>query len=216
MTARIKGSRLILNCFISVIACLLFSACCSEVEQVNRPSSEVKHSEVDISLTIEADYRAQKYPIVIKTAEEFIRTNPESWEIHLFLGLAYFNYGDHEKAKSIFNSIPPESRNRLTDSCLELQVINTAQSNAEVIEMSETFFPDCINDLKKPNLPPEPLKLDSDLVLKLGKMYDAEIAKEDNPQKRKLIEKEFIRKHKLTEEELTEISARYLEMISLE
>ena len=195
------------------ISCIL-QGCRTEVEQVRRPTAETNDQQSNFSLNLEANYRSQKYSLVIKDAENFLIKNPEAWDVRFLLGLAFFNFGDHEKAATVFDQIPTDVRVGMLDSCLELQAAKAINNTSALIKISKIYFPDCLEDLQTKNSSTDKAELSSELIMKYGKLYDEAVSRNDEPEIRRLKELDFMKKHKLDEKVLNEITSRYLEILA--
>ena len=196
---------------------LIFSAgCFSDNSPVKRPVSTTQSVSETSTLELVTYYRNQKYPMVIKSAQALLKSEENNWEARFFLGLAYYNYGDIEAADTTFSSIPEKIRHNMVDSCLELQGLNSNSEEKRLSTLAMKFFPDCLKDLKIPKPSSQTFELNDDAIKNYGQLYDASIAAEDDPDLRRLKELEFLKKHRLTEDQLTEITARYLELITEE
>ena len=194
---------------------LIFSGgCISNNEPVKRPISTTQSMQKSTTLELVTYYRNEKYPMAIKSAQALLKSEPNNWEARLFLGLAYFNYGDDETSVTVLGSIPENIRSSMLDSCLELQSLHSKSNQKKLRELALKFFPDCLDDLTKPADIPEEIEIDDKTVRNYGQLYDASLSGEDDPEIRKLKEEEFLQRHKLTEEQLSEITARYLELIT--
>ncbi len=193
---------------------IFLSGCLSDSTTVKRPISATQLTPETSTLELIKYYRNEKYPMVIKSTQELLKSQPNNWEARLFMGLAYFKYGDSEAASNTFNLIPENIRNNMVDSCLELQGLSLTTNTEKLRELTMKFFPDCQEDLSKPEKPSKELEIDDKTVKNYGQLYDASISNEDDPEIRKLKEQEFLKKYKLTEDQLSEITARYLEIIA--
>ena len=195
---------------------ILLAGCSSNSTSVKRPISSMQSVTETSNLDLITYYRNEKYPMVIKSAQALLKSEPENWEARFFLGLAYFNYGDNEAAVTTFKLIPENVRSNMVDSCLELQGLNSISNEKQLSKLASKLFPDCLNDLIKPTETSNELAIDDNAVRNYGQLYDASISGEDDPEVRKLKEQKFLKKHKLSEEQLSEITARYLELIAEE
>ena len=195
---------------------IFLSGCLSDSTTVKRPISAAQLTPETSTLELITYYRNEKYPMVIKSTQELLKSQPNNWEAILFMGLAYFKYGDNEAASSTFNLIPENIRNNMVDSCLELQGLSLTTDTEKLRQLTKKFFPDCLEDLNKPDSSSKELMFDDQTVKNYGQLYDASISSEDDPDIRKLKEQEFLKKYKLTEDQLSEITARYLEIIAEE
>ena len=195
---------------------IVLAGCVSTSTSVKRPISSIQSVSQTSNLDLITYYRNEKYPMVIKSAQVLLKSEPENWEARFFMGLAYFNYGDNDGAFATFKVIPENVRSNMVDSCLELQGLNSIPNQKQLSKLASKFFPDCVNDLTKPTNTSNEIEIDDNAVLNYGQLYDASISTEDDPKVRKLKEQEFLKKHKLSEEQLSEITARYLELIAEE
>ena len=195
---------------------IVLAGCISDNTSVKRPISSIQAVSQTSNLDLITYYRNEKYPMVIKSAQMLLKSDPENWEAKFFMGLAYFNYGDNEGAFTTFKLIPENVRSNMVDSCLELQGLNSTSNEKQLSKLASKFFPDCLNDLTKPTKISNEIEIDDNAVKNYGQLYDASISTEDDPKVRKLKEQEFLKKHKLSEEQLSEITARYLELIAEE
>lgn len=195
-------------------ALILLAGCFSEVTPIKRPNSSTQRVNKVSNLDLIEYYRSEKYPMVIKSAASLLKEQPENWEARLFQGLAYFNYGDIDSANQSFGQIPEHIRHNMVDSCLELQNLNSPTNLDKLRGVATKFFKDCLTDLKKPSQISEEIRITDEVVLKYGKLYDESISGEDDPDIRKLKEQKFLQTHSLTEDQLSEITAQYLELIA--
>ncbi len=193
---------------------IMLAGCFTDTKPIQRPISVNQSTTETHTLDLVSYYRNEKYPMVIKSAQALLKTNPEHWEARFFLGLAYFNYGDKEAANTTFTSIPENVRQNMVDSCLELQGVNSTSNTKDLQDIAKQFFPDCLSDLIKFSAPTEKLMIDDKAILNYGRLYDSSISNEDDPEIRKLKEQKFLKTHKLTEDQLSEITARYLELLT--
>ena len=166
-------------------------------------------------ITLQGEYRQNKLQYVITETQKLIAKEPSNWDAVFLLGLAYFKYGDDMKSVSIFQTIPESERSMMTDSCLELQELNTPDRHQKVVEVARSFFPDCLQDLQaKPAQTAD--EFNRNQIIFYGKLYDAAIRKEDDPGIRQRKEDDFLKKYKLTAAQLEEITTRYLEILAEE
>ena len=195
----------------------LLSGCTSEkTKHVQRPVPLNPSSAETQTLDLIAYYRQEKYPMVIKSAQILLEKDPKNWEAELFRGLAYFNYGDKEAANISFGNIPENIRKNMVDSCLELQAIKSRSNRKDLQQVANKFFPDCLSDLLKDSAPFEKQAMNKSDILNLGRLYDLSMSGEDDPEIRKFKEQKFLKTHDLSEEQLSEITARYLELLAEE
>lgn len=203
-----------LPCILSIAICCIFQGCGTKMERIQRPTTESNKQQSNFNLVLEANYRDQKYPIVIKNAEDFLSKNSEAWDVRLLLGLAYFNFGDIEKATLVFSQIPKEVRSEMVDSCLELQAAKTVDNVTNLMKIAETYFPDCLDDLRTEGSTMVKTELSDSLIRKYGRLYDEIISRNDEPEIRKLKELDFMKRYNFDERDLNEITSRYLEILA--
>ena len=113
-----------------------------------------------------------------------------------------------------FAKISPEERSLLAESCLELRELNTTKSKEVVHSLASTYFPDCLAELSQPDDSQESLSFSKEQVMRYGRFYDEGMQKEDDPEIRRMKEEAFLKEYQLTEEQLGEITSRYLDYLA--
>ncbi|PCJ19518.1 MAG: hypothetical protein COB02_07165 [Candidatus Cloacimonadota bacterium] len=206
---------LIISGFFSPV---FLTGCFSEKKTELKPKVLIKN-EISKASVFNAQllYKDSKLTESLLEIEKVLKNYPNDGEALFLKSLVYFKSSNYKKTSEILSILTNKQKLELAESCIELQALNNSKTNLEVIKIAKFFFPDCLDDLIQKKYLSDPLiKFNKQEILRFGKLYDQAIAKSDDEDKKRQIEEAFIKKYKLTNEELNHITSNYLEVLANE
>lgn len=129
-------------------------------------------------------------------------------------GFFHLKEGQASRASDSFKKIPEEDRQLMAEACMEFSNLKGKIANELLIATAKTWFLDCVPELEPDSKPQQviSLKLSREEILKLGNLYEELMNRTEDDDLRRRMELQFLQEHNLTEAQLTELTARYLEI----
>jgi|GEM_PF-2281424 tetratricopeptide (TPR) repeat protein len=189
------------------------TGCSNSPVSPKRPVAD-KPVQTDDLLSIEASYHQGKYLEALSLLDSYLSKHPNNPDALFLQGLVYFQSGDLKGTRQSFSRIPQKERSLLAESCLELRELNSAQSKDKILELAREFFTDCLQELETTTKAVENLTFTKDQIMKYGQFYDQVMGQEDDAEIRRMKEEAFLKKYSLSEDQLGEITSRYLDYLA--
>ncbi len=204
----------------AVLTSLIFGGCTSSSTKAPLKQSEPRHSvETRKPSAGELLNRAHELGNAGKIQEAFQVLHPlTSGEFRndalMMQGFFHLKEGHASRASDSFKKIPEEDRQLMAEACMEFSNLKGKIANELLIATARTWFTDCVAELEPESKPQQVvnLKLSREEILKLGGLYEELMNHTENEDLRRGMELQFLQEHNLTEAQLTELTARYLEI----
>ncbi|MCO4780945.1 MAG: CDC27 family protein [Candidatus Cloacimonetes bacterium] len=208
----------IFSLYLLILSTFLLTGCFSKPDPSIKPKLNHEDSKPEASVfTAQILYKDSKLVESLLEIEKSLKLNPNDSEAIFLKALIYFKTNKYAETHKLLSQLNENQKMELAESCIELQELNSPNTNKELVKISKSYFPDCLEDLVQKDYLSDPLdKFTKQQILKLGKLYDQAISKSDDDNVKKKIEDQFMKQHNLSNEELNHITSNYLEVLAEE
>lgn len=163
-------------------------------------------------------YNENRLEEALEIAEKLLVKQPDHGGALFLKAMIQIKKNQYQAASETVKLIPQNSRLALTESCMELIKLHKKISSGEVLTLAIDHFPECAEEFNEEESAQQPD--DSGFsyfdIIRIGKLYEQQILQENDANVRRVREEIFLKDHTLTKEQISEISARYLEFMARE
>ena len=192
---------------------LILAGCTTTSQAPVRPAS-TKPEPSNALYSAETAFHSGKHLQSLNLLNTIIASDPNNAQALFLQGLIYLKTGDLEQSKKSFEAISADERTVLAESCIELSELETERNRVTIQTIAQLYFPDCLAELNSKTQRVDLNSLTEDEVIKYGRLLDQVMQGEDDPEIRRLKEEAFLQEHQLTNDQLDEITTKYLDYLA--